>query len=182
VKFPEKLFRVWFITSEDPTFDQVSVDKTYQGKNRRFLVEATSFNSFSSKIVDGGQYLERRANWPFGSIRNPEKDNDYDVSSAEYVPLDMTDAMDRSQYDREKLLDRFFETDAEDFLLLIGDYCAGKSMTMRSIYLEKKNSTFLEKSKSFRFLSTCTTTMDKPIHRKLFIDTRNSWGMTHHII
>lgn len=121
-----KVLRCWFITKDEPTADQRRV-----AEKHRPLVTALSFAQFQSQLVDSHAYLSSRDNYYFGSVRDPETgDRNPKIGYIEPVlsagaaggVVTPTDLIEAVRY-------------GERFSIL-GDYGAGKSMTLRHIYYE----------------------------------------------
>lgn len=123
-QFQHKAVKCWFITKQEPTADQREVAKQHHS-----LVNALSFQQFQSKLIDAASYLNLRDNYPFGSVRDPDTGNPQ--TNIEYVPLDLL------QFDMQKVWSvseiRNAILDGKRFVIL-GDYGAGKSMTLRELY------------------------------------------------
>lgn len=121
---PDKFVKGWFITQDEPTADQRSVFQKIKGR-----IVATSFDQFRSKLVDSRSYLDLRKNYPFGSVLDPRSNSA--TSPLEYIPLDILDHSG-SLHSIKDLCSLLLK--GERFTLL-GDYGAGKSATMREIFL-----------------------------------------------
>jgi predicted NACHT family NTPase len=119
-----RVIRGWFITRDEPTAEQRSL-KIGRDTNINLL----SFVQFQSHLIDSGEYLSARENYAFGSVRDPETG---DISpSIEYVPLDIVrlDSTDLVSHDELAQL-----VTNNNVIVLLGDYGAGKSMTLREVY------------------------------------------------
>jgi len=123
--YPARAVKCWFITQHEPTPDQRDV-----ARNHRGLVVAVSFNQFQSKLINAKSYLSARDNYAFGSVRDP-KTNSTKVS-IDYIPLDLVESETSNLWDIDKLCDHIQQGGRA---ILLGDYGAGKSMTLREIYL-----------------------------------------------
>jgi hypothetical protein len=121
--YAAKGIRGWFVTLQEPTADQRGV----VSKHAEFIV-AVSFDQFRSRLVDAKTYLDVRSKYPFGSVRDPEGKA---VDQLDFVPLDLVQA------DSGKL---WGLKESEEGLLqglrvvLLGDYGAGKSTTLRELF------------------------------------------------
>jgi len=122
-RFPRKFIKGWFVTLNEPTADQRSVFSKVQGR-----IVPVSFDQFRSRLIDARSYLNARDDYPFGSVRDPE--TGVAKFKLEYVPLDILDAA--GALHDIKLLSQTVEQ-GERFVLL-GDFGAGKSTTMREVY------------------------------------------------
>lgn len=128
-------FKIWFVTQSDPTAEQVSVGVEFR-KSAKCPIEVCSYRVFSSKLMDAASYLQLRDNHPFGSIRNPGDDNDFRVPPGEYVPMDLID-FETKELIFSKNLSGLLTKEPGKYLL-VGDFGAGKSMTMRHAYYDLK--------------------------------------------
>lgn len=131
-QFPDHNFKIWFVTEKDPTADQMSVAIDAR-KKARCPVIAMSLNAFGQKLVDAPAYLEARQNYTFGSVRNPNpKVAQGRLSEDQFIPLDMIDVATKATISPDALVTIFKEN--AGLYLLLGDFGAGKSMTMRHIF------------------------------------------------
>ncbi len=122
--YPSKAVRCWFVTREEPTADQKEVSLRTGNQ-----VIAVSFSQFQSKLVNAKQYLELRQNHPFGSVRDPISGS---VSTEiEYIPLDIVESGGKKLWTTVQIAKGLAR--GESFVML-GDYGAGKSMTLREIH------------------------------------------------
>ena len=115
----------WFVTKEEPTADQREEVKSH-GKQQ---VKAVSFSQFQQALVDVPAYFERRENHIFGSVIDPV--TKALRPSVNYIPLDLLDLESGAQLNIDSIASAL--SDGESFTVL-GDYGAGKSMTLRQIY------------------------------------------------
>ena len=119
--------KCWFITLGEPTGDQRAYAQQSQG-----LAVAMSFSQFESKLVDARSYLSLRGNYYFGSVRDLRTDSATDVS-VEYIPLDLVEVGSQRLWSVQDVLHRLVKGGRFVFL---GDYGAGKSMTLRELYFD----------------------------------------------
>lgn len=138
-KLPHKAVKCWFVCRDEPTADQRTVTNKHQN-----LVNALSFSQFQSKIVDASSYLGLRDFYAFGSVRDPATGSP--KIDIEYVPLDFVQVGQSELWSIKSIRDGLIE--GKRFVLL-GDYGAGKSMSLRQLYKELKAS-YLKK-KTFKF-------------------------------
>jgi hypothetical protein len=131
-KTPHKFTRGWFITLHEPTADQRGVFK-----NSNNQVIPISFSQFQSKLVDAKTYINFRKDYPFGSVRDPET-GDNRNTTFEYIPLDIVDDS-QNIFSIESIASSLVT--GKRFVLL-GDYGAGKSATIREIF-KKTSSLFI---------------------------------------
>src|SRR5262249_42139102 len=80
--------------------------------------------------IDGRTYLGLRDNYAFGSVRDPETGRA--TTTLNYVPLDILDSVAKL-HDVHSICGELLEG---KHIVLLGDYGAGKSATMREIYLQ----------------------------------------------
>jgi len=120
----------WFITRDEPTADQRDEVKLH-GKQQ---VKAVSFSQFQQALIDVPSYFAKRENHLFGSILDPVTK---DIRpSIDYVPLDLQDLESGDQLNIESIADGLISGDS---YTLLGDYGAGKSMTLRQIYFHLRD-------------------------------------------
>lgn len=114
----------WFITRDDPTVDQLQI------ANRHHEINAISFSQFQLSLVDSRAYLSARTNYAFGSVRDPATGKP-DLSHIKYIPLDIVRKNPEGQVSLSDVVDLISDGSCA---VLLGDYGAGKSMTLREIY------------------------------------------------
>lgn len=119
-----KAVKCWFITRDEPTVEQLEVARKHPS-----LVSAISFPQFASKLVNAAAYLAARDNYPFGSVRDPLTGDP--VPDVDYIPLDLIDVASRFPLSPSGMLQKIARG---DHFLLLGDFGAGKSMTLRYLY------------------------------------------------
>lgn len=117
-----KPVQCWFVTQSEPTADQRSVAP------KDGSVNVLSFEQFRSKLVDAHGYLRSRSKYPFGSARDPQS-GQFEVRE-KYLPLTLLTVSGKSSTATELVKDLV----AGANVVILGDYGAGKSMTMRAIY------------------------------------------------
>ncbi len=93
-----------------------------------------SFDQFRAELIDGSGYLRDRTNYGFGSARDPETGSPH--VRDDYVPVDLLpdgrgDALTASVLATRLAVD--------GRVVLLGDYGAGKSMTLRAIFMQLAN-------------------------------------------
>lgn len=124
-KRPQKAIKGWFITLRPPSPDQhQEIDK----HNNPALV-AVSFADFQAKIINAREYVSLRRNHPFGSARHPATQA---IDAGPYVPLDIQEVGTADVLSVGDIADALVEGDK---LSLFGDFGAGKSMTLREVFL-----------------------------------------------
>jgi hypothetical protein len=137
-KNPQKAVKGWFVTKEEPTADQ------RQMINRYPEVVAVSFHQFQAKLVDAPLYLNLRENYAFGSVRDPATGEA--KSNVEYIPLDLVESATQTLWNADAIKDGVI---AGKRYVLLGDYGAGKSMTLREVYRELRKAYFKQKTAHF---------------------------------
>ena len=123
--YPYKVIKGWMVTLDEPTADQRTVVDRHKD-----LVVTLSYDEFRAKIVDARAYLNLRRQYPFGSVRDPDGSPIKDLN---FVPLDMVDKSTGDVWPLPRILD---STSTGLRIVLLGDYGAGKSSTMREIFIE----------------------------------------------
>lgn len=115
----------WFVTHDEPTADQREAVRQY-GKGQ---VKAVSFAQFQQALVDVPQYFAKRENHFFGSIADPATGSLR--SNSDYIPLDLLSLSTGDAVDVRSIAEGIAVGKS---YVLLGDYGAGKSMTLRQIY------------------------------------------------
>lgn len=134
-QYQMKGIKGWFVTLDEPTADQRVV-----AQQHRDVIVIISYQQFKAQLIDANAYIDSRHSYPFGSMRNPnsgemKRNLEWDFR---YVELNIVDD-DGVIWGVKQMTKEL--NDGKSFVVL-GDYGAGKSTTMREI--------FLELSKSFR--------------------------------
>lgn len=134
-----KAVRCWFVTRDEPTADQRKHSDKY-----RDLVNALSFAQFQSRLIDTRAYLIARDECTFGSVRNPAtgKGN----PEVDFIEVQLSERNNQSLWSPKQLVDGLIE--GENYVIL-GDYGAGKSMTMRFLYQELRKAHFTGRTSRF---------------------------------
>lgn len=131
-QYPDRNFKIWFVTEGDPTADQAEVANAAR-KQARCPVLALGIQAFGQKLVDAPAYLHCRENYLFGSIRSLDPSTPHrSVDDDQFVPLDLAELATGEVVGPEELTAQLAE--APGLYMLLGDYGAGKSMTMRHIF------------------------------------------------
>ncbi len=118
--------RGWFVTRDEPTPDQRKA-----AERHRPLLTILSFAQFQSLLIDSRAYLSARDNCAFGSVRDPA--TGATSPSVDYIELLLSNAATGAVDTPEKVVG---DLAAGGRFVLLGDYGAGKSMTLRWIYRE----------------------------------------------
>ncbi len=115
----------WFVTKQEPTAEQRKQVAEF-GKGQ---VRALSFAQFQQSLVDVRGYLAARKNHKFGSVRDfSGKSNKPEVS---FVEIGISNAADDSILLIRDIADKLL---AGCHVALVGQYGAGKSMTLRELF------------------------------------------------
>lgn len=125
-----KAVRGWFVTRDEPTADQRKISDKH-----RDTVNTLSFSQFHARLIDSRAYLNARDNYVFGSVRDPATGDP--APKIAYVPLDFVRADSEDLVSRNDMVALLTEGRT---LVLLGDYGAGKSMTLREAYRDLKGS------------------------------------------
>lgn len=139
-----KLIQCWLITKYEPTSDQRAVVQRYH-KRENVNIRLLSFSHFQSKLIDVKSYLSLRDKYKFGSVHDPSEVDKSLNPKIEYIQLDVIDE-DKHLWNVPQVCEKI---ENNGRIVLLGDYGAGKSMTLREVYraLRIKNLT----GKSFKF-------------------------------
>ncbi len=138
-KNTSKVIKCWFITKHEPTAEQRNASSKH-----KHLINTLSFSQFQSKLVDAKTYLSLRDNHAFGSVRDPATGN---INPAvEYIPLDLLESRSNKLWSVENISDAVL---AGKRFVILGDYGAGKSMTLRQVYRNLRKRYFTDKATCF---------------------------------
>lgn len=120
----------WFITQSEPTADQREAVRKH-GKNQ---VKAVSFAQFQQSIIDVNSYFSKRENHLFGSITDPRTGEI--KYKGKYIKLDLFSVVDNTTTTLDKI-----STDLPEgsTYVILGEYGAGKSMTLREVYFKLRD-------------------------------------------
>lgn len=134
-----KAVRGWLVTRDEPTADQRGAAE----KHKSFLT-ILSFSQFQARLIDVRGYLAARDEYAFGSVRDPVTGSRKPATGYVHLALAETGKPDiRTPDDVSRLLAQ------GNRVVLLGDYGAGKSMTLR--YLYQQLSTSYKQGTSPRF-------------------------------
>lgn len=126
-QFPYHAVKAFFVTEQDPTGHQLDVIRRLGAP-----LVAVSFQGFRNRLIDVSGYLSCRNEFAFGSARDPET-NDYRVRD-QYVPLDFMVIGDSgARYAINEIAAGISEGKR---IALLGEFGAGKSMTLRELFLQ----------------------------------------------
>ncbi|WP_432082003.1 NACHT domain-containing protein [Streptomyces sp. WAC 04229] len=138
----------WFVTYHPPTADQRRVLHNQYDRS----IEIISYDQFRSKIINAREYLKLRDQVGWGSAANPKTNSTTDL--VKYVPLgiyassgvarpgisDYGRKIQREEPNNVSVTDLAMSVESGARIALLGDYGAGKSMTLREVhaYLKKR--------------------------------------------
>ncbi|MDQ3730085.1 MAG: NACHT domain-containing protein [Actinomycetota bacterium] len=114
--------QAWFVTQSEPTADQRAVAP------KDGSVRVLSFEQFRAQLVDAHGYLRDRDKYAFGSARDPSS-GAIEVKE-KYIPLTMISRGSASA----AVEDVVEAVDRAGRVVVLGDYGAGKSMTLREVF------------------------------------------------
>ncbi len=118
----DRAIRRWFITRDEPTAEQRRVATQYR-------VTAISFSQFQSRLIDSKSYLSARDKYYFGSVRDPETGKS--SPTIDFIPLTLSSVRTSATNTPTELIELLRSGKR---LVLLGDFGAGKSMTLRYLY------------------------------------------------
>lgn len=131
--------RGWFVTRNEPTADQHDVAKKYRSN-----INTLSFSQFQARLIDSKAYLSARDDYVFGSVRDPATGQP--KPDIDYVPLDLVRIDSREIISRNSFISLVSEGCTA---ILLGDYGAGKSMTLRELYYDLRKKHFKNETSLF---------------------------------
>lgn len=143
IRYPEHALRSWIVTKEEPTADQRLEAK------KHINITILSFEQFRSKLVNAGRYLENRTHYPFGSARNLETGKPVDTKY-KYTTLTIRSPNDNHTHPVNEIATDL--ASRSHSIVLLGDYGAGKSMTIRQVFLTLSERYKLNKARTFPIL------------------------------
>lgn len=119
-----KAVRCWFVTRDEPTADQRHAAE----RHKAFLI-VLAFSQFQARLIDVRAYLAARDNYPFGSVRDPVTGSLR--PAVDYVPLALAAPGKSATCPPDDVVEALA---AGRRVVLLGDYGAGKSMTLQYVY------------------------------------------------
>ena len=130
-----KAIKGFLVTKDDPTAQQREVVAALKAP-----VTICSFAQFQSQLIDSRDYLTARAAYQFGSARNPGNGSVTELEPYVSIGFMASPAGDRGRMlGIEDLLHRVTEGETT---VLLGDFGAGKSMTLRELHLKLQSRHF----------------------------------------
>ncbi|ASE95880.1 NACHT domain-containing protein [Burkholderia cepacia] len=116
----------WFVTKSEPTAEQrKEVQELGKGQ-----VRAVSFTQFQQSLIDVRAYLSARGNHSFGSVQDFATKSK--IPAAPFVEIGLSHAATDSYCMVDNIVTRVL---VGEHFAIVGQYGAGKSMTLREIYM-----------------------------------------------
>ncbi len=131
----------WFVTLNEPTADQRSIADRHKG-----TIISCSYDQFRAKLIDARSYVDLRRHHPFGSVRDPETNSRVEVN---YVTLDLIQVETAERWNVPRIADAM---GSRARVLILGDYGAGKSTTMRELFITLAGRFVANESRAFPIL------------------------------
>jgi hypothetical protein len=131
----DRIVKAWWVVRDGLSPEQrIEYESTLR---RRQLtpaeLAAVSFEEFRRRLIDVNEYLGLREKAPFGSIADPLTGDASDTT--EYIALDMVDRDLGAIVSVKELCSRLLASEEQGRLfVLLGDFGAGKSMTLREAF------------------------------------------------
>jgi energy-coupling factor transporter ATP-binding protein EcfA2 len=139
---PMKAVKGYFVTKEEPTAEQRQyIDKLKAG------IVACSFAQLRSQLINSREYLTVRDRYPFGSARNPATGDPIDLGS--YIPLGLLEPGTSASRRALNVSDIAGRIEKGEATVLLGDFGAGKSMTVREVHRLLRDRHLNDASKPF---------------------------------
>ncbi len=139
-QYPDKAVRGFFITEQEPSAHQREAVAKISPQ-----ISVMSFSVYQHKLIDSGRYISDRKNYPFGSALDPftQKPQIRD----RYIPIGLAELPDKKI---SKSVDEIqTELKSGRIVALLGEFGAGKSMTMRQIFLNLSKDLLAARSSIF---------------------------------
>ena len=134
--------RGYFITKEEPTPDQRRHIESLSPQ-----LVACNLAQLRSMLVDSRDYLTLRAEHPFGSARNPATGSVTELD--QYIPITLLAAREGGSGAAMSVVDLVARCQNAGATLLLGDFGAGKSMTLREVHTKLAAAHFKDSSSPF---------------------------------
>ena len=138
-QYATKGVKGYFITLEEPTAEQRDVVRNLG----RGYVVTLSFSQFRAQMIDAQSYLNARMQYPFGSMYDPE-------TLSRTAPSQLISRQLVTRYgDTLEVNDIPPKLQSGETLVLVGDYGAGKSTTLREIFVALRSDYFSNRTRRF---------------------------------
>ena len=138
-RFPTKGVKGYFITREEPTVEQREVVR----KLGSGYVVCLSFPQFQAQMIDAQPYLDARMQYPFGSMYDPETHSR--TTALHHIPRQLV-SRNGVALEVEEIPARLQQG---EIIVLVGDYGAGKSTTLREIFVSLRSNYFSKRTGRF---------------------------------
>ena len=129
-RYPTKGVKGYFITLDEPTAEQRDTVRTV---GNGYIV-SLSFSQFRSLMIDAQSYLNARMEYPFGSMYDPETQSRTTPSHL------ISRQLVTRNGDTLEVGDIPLRLERGETLVLVGDFGAGKSTTLREIFVALRSS------------------------------------------
>jgi hypothetical protein len=141
-QFRMKAVKGYFVTRDEPQADQRAyIEKLQAG------IAVLSFSQLRSLLINSREYLSVRDRYPFGSARNPATGDVSDLGS--YVSMGFMEAGQATALKTLTVADIAARVTAGTATILLGDFGAGKSMTLREVHRRLATQHLKDASKPF---------------------------------
>lgn len=127
-EYPDREVKGYLVTRLEPTAEQRSA---VQGVGNH-LVTIISFDVFRNRLLKVADYLAHRREGSFGSARDLVNGSYKDIG--EYFPMDFVDALDNDRTVTYRKVVSLVVS--RHRVAILGDYGAGKSMTLRQAFFD----------------------------------------------
>ena len=135
-KYPDHILTGIIVTRDSPTAEQVEAIRRY----RPDQIRIESYDHFRQRLFDGRAYLRCRDNYSFGSAKG--QDGSTKLDETKIIPLDLIargQPGDQEALSLVELGNRFNSGENPLHAVLVGDFGAGKSTSLLSIYRQGAN-------------------------------------------
>lgn len=126
-KYPMKAVKGYFVTRDEPTAEQRQYIKRLNAG-----IASLSFAQLRGLLIESREYLAVRSSYPFGSARNPLTGDIEDLGK--YLPLGFLPTDTEGKAKPMSVADIAARTADGRATVLLGDFGAGKSMTLREVH------------------------------------------------
>jgi hypothetical protein len=135
-KYPDHMLMGIIVTKDAPTAEQVEAVRKYRPDH----VKIESYDHFRQRLFDGRAYLRCRDNYAFGSAKG--QDGSARLDETKIIPLDLIARGQPGNQEALSLIEfanRFNSGESSLRAVLVGDFGAGKSTSLLSIYRHAAN-------------------------------------------
>lgn len=139
---PLKAVKGYFVTRNEPTAEQ----RQYIARLKSEVV-ACSFAQLRALLINSREYLNVREKYPFGSARNLATGETTELGK--YIPIGLLEATKSGVAKSHRVKDLADRVAAGGTIVLLGDFGAGKSMTIREVHQQLRAAHLKDASKPF---------------------------------